>query len=514
MQSLSRAGTILFTLLRKRLDTLLPRERLNWVTRACLAPARLFGQAGAPEARRLREALQELGPVYVKFGQLLSTRRDLVPIDIADELAQLQDQVPPFDAKHAMTIVERSLGQPIEQCFAEFDEAPLASASVAQVHSATLFSGEQVVVKIIRPGIETTIRKDLRLLLRLARILEALFADARRLRLVQVVQDYHATILNELDLKYEAANCSQLRRNFEGKQGLLTIPRVFWEWSNRELLVMERVYGVPVSDVDTLKAQDVNLQLLAERGVEIFFTQVFEHNFFHADMHPGNIFVNTTTPADPGYIGVDCAIMGSLSDSDRYYLARNLLAVFNRDYRLVAQLHIESGWVPASTDAYAFEGIIRSACEPVFARPLAEISFATLLIYLFQAAGRFGMEIQPSLVLLQKTLLNIEGLGKQLYPQLDLWKTAMPYLEDWMKDRYSPPRLFQNAQAHLPAVLETLPELPATLLAQLQGNAQHERKLASEVGQLRREVRKQRIFNVLLLLIAVLWLGTEIGSRI
>ncbi len=513
MQSPFRACTILLTILRKRLDTLLPANQLGWFARGCLSLARLFGPADAPRATRLREALQDLGPVYVKFGQLLSTRRDLLAADIADELAQLQDQVPPFDAKQAIQIVEGALGQPVDQCFAQFQEAPLASASVAQVHSATLFSGEEVVVKIIRPGIETTIRKDLRLLLRLAAMLEYLFKDARRLRLVKVIEDYHTIILDELDLKREAANCSQLRRNFEDRPGLLAIPKVFWDLSNSDLLVMERVYGVPVSDVETLRERQVNLQLLAERGVEIFFTQVFEHNFFHADMHPGNIFVNADQPADPGYIGIDCAIMGSLGEAERYYLARNLLAVFNRDYRTVAQLHIESGWVPPQTDAHAFEGIIRSACEPVFARPLADISFATLLIYLFQAAGRFGMEVQPSLVLLQKTLLNIEGLGKQLYPELDLWKTAMPYLENWMKDRYSPPRLLQNAQAQLPTVLESLPELPGILLAQLQGNTRRENQLSEQVEQLKQHLRKQRFLNVFLLLIAVLWLAMQFGGQ-
>ena len=514
MQSVVRAFTILTTALRKRLDTLLPTGQLRLPLRICLLPARLFGNADIARAQRLREALQELGPVYVKFGQLLSTRRDLLPDDIADELAQLQDQVPPFDATRAMQLIEESLGRPIDQCFASFDRTPLASASVAQVHSATLFSGEEVVVKIIRPDIEGIIRKDLRLLLRLARILERLFTDARRLRLVQVIKDYHTIILDELDLQREAANCSQLRRNFEHCPGLLAIPRVYWELSSRSLLVMERMYGVPVSNIAKLREQQVDLPLLAERGVEIFFTQVFEHNFFHADMHPGNIFVNTSTPADPGYIGVDCAIMGSLSDADRYYLARNLLAVFNRDYRAVAQLHVESGWVPADTDIHAFEGIIRSACEPVFARPLAEISFATLLIYLFRAAGRFGMEVQPSLVLLQKTLLNIEGLGKQLYPELDLWQTAMPYLENWMKERYSPPKLLQNAQAQLPTILESLPELPAMLLAQRQHSAREEHRQAEQLELLQQQLRKQRIFNVFLLLIAVLWLGTQLGIQV
>ncbi len=399
----------------------------------------------------LRLALQDLGPIFIKFGQLLSTRRDLLPPDVADELALLQDKVPPFDPEHAVALIEEQLGAKVSEVFARFDVQPLASASVAQVHAAQLKSGEEVVVKVIRPGLKPIIRSDLAWLFLAARAAERASSDARRLRPVEVVSDYEKTIYDELDLLREAANASQLRRNFEGSP-LLYVPQVHWDWCRPKVLVMERIYGVPVTDLATLADQRTNMKLLAERGVEIFFTQVFRDSFFHADMHPGNIFVSNRTPWSPQYIAIDCGIVGSLTPEDQDYLARNLLAFFKRDYRKVAQLHIDSGWVPAETRVNDFEAAIRTVCEPIFEKPLKDISFGQLLLRLFQTARRFNMEVQPQLVLLQKTLLNIEGLGRQLYPDLDLWSTAQPFLERWMRERMSPRSLLSNLQSQVEQV--------------------------------------------------------------
>lgn len=419
MSRLTRLGTILRTVGRYRLDEFIDVGTLRpgplWALR--LSPWRLWPVPALSRGERLRLTLEELGPVFIKFGQLLSTRRDLLPEDIADELARLQDDVPPFSEDISVALIEQGLGKSIEQLFAHFERTPMASASVAQVHAATLHEGEQVVVKVVRPDIEPIIRQDIALLYTLARLVEKFLPDGKRLRPVEVVADYEITILDELDLGREAANASQLRRNFEGSK-LVYVPRVYWDYTCRTVFTMERISGIPVTDLDTLRSSGTDLKLLAERGVEIFFTQVFRDSFFHADMHPGNIFVDITDPADPGYIAIDCAIVGSLSDADQYYLARNLLGVFRRDYREVAQLHVECGWVPPDTRVQDFESAMRAVCEPVFEKPLAEISFGHLLIYLFRTARRFNMEVQPSMVLLQKTLLNIEGLGRQLYSTL------------------------------------------------------------------------------------------------
>ncbi|WP_122861450.1 ubiquinone biosynthesis regulatory protein kinase UbiB, partial [Pseudomonas viridiflava] len=399
-------------------------------------------------------ALQDLGPIFIKFGQLLSTRRDLLPEDIADELMLLQDRVPPFDQNLAIKLIEEQLGAKICDVFSRFDETPLASASVAQVHAARLKTGEEVVVKVVRPGLKPIIGQDLAWLFILARTAERVSADARLLHPVQVVMDYEKTIYDELDLLREAANSSQLRRNFEGSE-LLYVPQVYWDWCRPKVLVMERIYGVQVTDLATLADQRTDMKLLAERGVEIFFTQIFRDSFFHADMHPGNIFISTVSPWSPQYIAIDCGIVGSLTPEDQDYLARNLFAFFKRDYRRVAQLHIDSGWVPAETKLNEFEAAIRTVCEPIFEKPLKDISFGQVLMRLFQTARRFNMEVQPQLVLLQKTLLNIEGLGRQLYPELDLWSTAQPYLERWMRERVSPKTLVSNLQSQV----EQLPHI-------------------------------------------------------
>jgi ubiquinone biosynthesis protein len=411
---------------------------------------------------RIRLSLVELGPVFVKFGQVLSTRRDLLPLDIADELAKLQDRVPPFPGTQARAMVEASLGKPVTELFAAFDETPLASASIAQVHAAKLKDGREVVVKVLRPGVEQRIRADLDVLYIVAGLAEAYWRDGRRLRPLEVVAEYEKTVLDELDLVREAANAAQLKRNFAGSE-LLYVPEVFWDLTRRDVMVMERIHGVPVSDLKTLRGRGTDMQRLAENGVQIFFTQVFKHNFFHADMHPGNIFVDVRDPGHPVYMAVDFGIIGTLSTNDQHYLAENFLAFFKRDYQRIAELHVESGWVPAGTRADEFEMAIRSVCEPIFNKPLNEISFAQVLLRLFQTARRFDMEIQPQLVLLQKTLFNIEGLGRQLYPELDLWKTAKPFLEDWTRERYSPRATLKRLKAGFPVVREFLLESPGRL---------------------------------------------------
>jgi len=463
---LLRIGKIIKVVGKYRLDQLLDKQLLPLGARLLLAPAVLFGPAKGTRGERLRKSLEELGPIFVKFGQLLSTRPDLVPEDISKELSILQDKVPPFSSVLFKENIETALGGKVDDLFHSFEKDPLASASVAQVHGAVLKGGQRVVIKAIRPDIENTIRKDLALLYTLARLVLKYSVDGPRLHPVEVVKDYESVIIEELNLQSEGANASLLRHNFTDSP-LLHVPEIHWPYSNKDVLVMERIQGIPVTDIAKLKASGVDFKLLAERGVEIFFTQVFEHNFFHADMHPGNIFVDASDPASPSYIAVDCAIMGSLSSEDQFYMARNLLAMFQRDYRLVAELHIRSGWVPKNTPINEFTGAIRSVCEPIFQRPLSEISLGHMLIDLFATARRFDMEVQPSLVLLQKTLLNIEGLGRQLYPDLDLWQTAQPYLEKWLKDRYSPKSMLKQFQRYVPDWLEHLPEIPPMIFQAL-----------------------------------------------
>jgi len=458
---LRRLFRIVWVFCRYRLDIFLPLAELPPVLKVIffLAPWHLFSQPKLNRGDRLRIALEQLGPVFVKFGQILSTRRDLLPDDMADSLKMLQDKVPPFPSDSAREIIERALGAPVTELFAEFSADPMASASVAQVHAATLKNGQKVVVKVLRPGIEKTIRQDLSLMYLMASLLEKYWVEGKRLHPLELVADYDATIHDELDLQREAANASQLRRNFDNSP-LIYIPFIDWDFTRKQVLVMERIHGVPIADVATLNAAGVNMKVLAEKGVEIFFTQVFRDSFFHADMHPGNIFVDISKPADPQYIAIDFGIVGTLSPDDQSYLARNLLAFFRRDYRQVAQLHIQSGWVPPDTRVNEFEAAIRTVCEPIFERPLKEISFGHFLLRLFQTARRFNMEVQPQLVLLQKTLLNVEGLGRQLYPDLDLWSTAQPYLEQWMRKRIGPSGFLKTLQTHFPAWLEQSPEMP------------------------------------------------------
>ncbi len=415
---------------------------------------------------RIRRTLEDLGPIYIKFGQILSTRRDLLPDEIAEELVKLQDEVPPFPADQSKAIVEKALGGKVEDIFASFETQPMASASIAQVHAARLHSGEEVIVKVVRPGIEKAIRKDVDLMYTLARLAQKYSREASRLRPLEVVEEYEKTIFDELDLMREAANASQLRRNFLNSE-MLYIPQVYWDYCRNNVMVMERVYGTPVDEVEKLKAQGVSMALLGERGVEIFFTQVFRDNFFHADMHPGNIFVEPSGR----YISVDFGIMGTLTTEDQRYLAENLLAFFHRDYRRVAELHVESGWVPEGTRVEEFEAAIRTVSEPIWEKPIAEISFGHFLLRLFQTARRFDMEVQPQLVLLQKTLLNIEGLGRMLYPELDLWTTAKPFMEKWISQQVGPKSFLRRMKENLPQLSEELPEIPR-LAYQVLKNAQ------------------------------------------
>jgi len=442
-----------------------------------LMPWNWIARNRAPRGQRIREALEELGPIFIKFGQMLSTRKDLLAEDVAEELTALQDRVPPFDGDQAQAIIEKAYGVGVDEYFDEFDTKPLASASIAQVHTARLKDGKEIVVKVLRPNIMPIIKRDIALLFIIAKLAERYSKDARRLRAVEIVQEYEKTILDELDLMREAANASQLRRNFETSKQLY-IPEIYWDYTRRNVMVMERIYGEPMANIEQMKAAGVNMQRLSELGVEIFFTQVFTHNFFHADMHPGNLFVDISDLDKPEYIAVDFGIVGTLSPEDQRYLAENFLAFFKRDYNRVAQLHVDSGWVPAGTRVDEFESAIRSVCEPIFEKPLKDISFGQLLLRLFQTARRFNMEVQPQLVLLQKTLLNIEGLGRQIYPELDLWQTAKPFLEKWMNEQVGTKALLKGFKKNLPFIAEKMPDLPELLFAAIkniaEGNAQEQ----------------------------------------
>ena len=511
MTKLRRFFTILWVISRYRLDEFIPVSQLPLPIKILLffAPWHIFPKPDIDRGERVRLALETLGPIFIKFGQILSTRRDLLPDDMADSLKQLQDNVQAFSGEHAKKLIEKGLNKKVEQVFASFSIEPLATASIAQVHAAQLHNGKEVIVKVIRPGIEKIINKDIKLMMLFASWLERFWADGKRLHPVQLVEDYEKTIYDELDLQREAANASQIRRNFLDSE-LIYIPEIFWDYTNQHVLVMERIYGIPVANVDELKAAGVNLKALAERGVEIFFTQVFRDSFFHADMHPGNIFVSAEKPNQPQYIAIDFGIVGTLSHDDQSYLARNLLAFFNRDYKMVAELHISSGWIPESTRVEEFESAIRTVCEPIFERPLKDISFGQFLLRLFQTARRFNMEVQPQLVLLQKTLLNIEGLGRQLYPDLDLWNTAAPYLENWMKQRIAPPGIWKNIKQHLPEWLEQSPEVPQLLFDAMNqikrlDHYQHQRDnksliLADEIKQQRKQSKDYMIGLALLII--------------
>lgn len=493
---LFRLIKICYVVLRFGLDEfLLAHERARWL-QIPLNILLFARDTSSPRAERLRLALENLGPIFVKFGQMLSTRRDLIPTDIANELAKLQDQVPPFPSAQAIAILESTYQKKLSDVFSHFDATPIASASVAQVHFATLPDGREVAVKILRPGIVHVIEHDLALLALCAGLIERLWADGKRLKPKLVVAEFEKYLHDELDLMREAACASQLKRNF-AKSNLLLVPEMYWDWCDTNVIVMERMYGIPISQLDALKSANINISKLASDGVEIFYMQVFRDGFFHADMHPGNIQV----AADGRYIALDFGIMGTLNDTDKNYLAQNFIAFFNRDYKRVAEVHIESGWVPAQTRVDELEAAIRAVCEPIFDRPLREVSFGRILLRLFQTSRRFGVEIQPQLVLLQKTLLNIEGLGLQLDPELDLWKTAKPWLERWMSEQVGWRGFVKSLKAEAPRYATLLPQLPRLLHQRLNENpvAKYEVLLIDLAAQ-----QKKRNFWLMLIAVAAI----------
>jgi ubiquinone biosynthesis protein len=521
----SRLYQIIKTFYQYGLEQLLPAQALPWYAkfaRYCVFWLR-NQHKDKSKAQRFRLAIESLGPVFIKFGQMLSTRRDLLPADFADELALLQDQVAPFDGELAQQIIVAALGeQTFKQHFSQFNQIALASASIAQVHTACLtLDGEQreIVIKVLRPNIDKIIKADLDVMMLFAGIVARWLPDGKRLRPKEVVSEYRKTILDELDLMREAANAIQLKRNFSqghAQDKQLYVPEMYSQFCHKNVLVMERIYGIGVGELAELQQRKVNLKLLAERGVEVFFTQVFRDSFFHADMHPGNVFVDATNPDDPTWIAIDCGIVGTLNREDKRYLAENFVAFFNRDYHKVAQLHVDSGWVPANTSVDEFEFAIRTVCEPIFQKPLAEISFGQVLVNLFNTARRFNMEVQPQLVLLQKTLLYIEGLGRQLYPQLDLWQTAKPYLENWVKQQMGIKAVFNKVKENLPFWNEKLPELPDLVYDYLTaGKQQHQQQSQllqrlTEQQQLQNQSRNLTLLGVgLLISAAVLLVGQQ-----
>ena len=492
-----RLVKIVFVMLHFGLDEfLLAHERVRWM-RVPLNILLFLRNTDKPRAVRLRLALEALGPIFVKFGQMLSTRRDLIPADIADELAKLQDQVPPFPSAQAVAVLEAAYGKPLREVFQSFDETPVASASVAQVHFAVLPDGREVAVKILRPGITDIIAHDVALLKVAADLIEWLWADGRRLKPREVINEFEKHLEDELDLMREAANASLLRRNFAGSP-LLRVPEMYWDFCSIQVMVMERMYGMPISQVDALRAAGVDISKLAANGVEIFYTQVFRDGFFHADMHPGNVQV----AANGQYIALDFGIMGTLTDTDKRYLAQNFIAFFRRDYKRVAEVHIESGWAPKDTRVDELESAIRAVCEPIFDRPLREVSFGRVLLRLFQTSRRFGIEVQPQLVLLQKTLLNVEGLGLQLDPELDLWKTAKPWLERWMSEQIGWRGFVKALRAEAPNYAVLLPQLPRLLHRYLAGdNIDRNEELLHKI------LKQHKRFNTLLTLISLMLLG-------
>ena len=439
---------------------------------------------------RIRRALEELGPIFVKFGQVVSTRRDLLPEEIADELAKLQDQVTPFSKSQALEILNTAYDKSIDQIFKKIDDEPLAAASIAQVHSAKLSDGKDVIIKILRPNIQVQIEKDISALYIIARSLENFWSESEQVKPTEIVKEYEKTIINELNLKREAANAARLKKNFS-KSEMLYVPEIYWDYCRTNILVQERIYGTPIRDIDTLKKQKTNIKALAENGVEIFFTQVFRHNFFHADMHPGNIFVQIEDPDSPKYAAVDFGIIGTLTKDDQYYLAENFLAFFEGDYNKIAQLHIDSGWVPSETRVDEFEIAIRTVCEPIFNKPLSDISFANVLISLFNTARQFNMEVQPQLILLQKTLFNIEGLGRQLYPELDLWKTAYPVLKEWMNEQIGFKSVASDFKKNLPLFRQTARDFPK-IIKRFSSQAEIENENRQNIAELKKQFIRQK----------------------
>ena len=494
---------IIFIVLKFRLDEFF-KLRKNSLLSILLYPLSLIKSKKDNRAIRLRLALESLGPIFIKFGQMLSTRKDLLPNDIAIELSKLQDKVPPFEFKKVKQTIENAYSKKISSVFKEFNEKPVASASVAQVHFAILHNGEKVAVKILRPNIESEVKKDIKLLHLIANILYKIWSDGKRLKPDEVVSEFERHTQSELNLLLEAGHCSHLGENFKDKK-LLVVPSVFWDYCHEKVMVMERMDGIPISNIDAIKKNKINLSELAKNGVEIFFTQVFRDGFFHADMHPGNIQVAKSGK----YIAMDFGIMGTLNDQDKLYLAKNFAAFFKRDYREVARVHIESGWVPAETSIDEFENAIRSVCEPIFNKPLKDISFGKLLIRLFQTSKKFNMEIQPQLTMLQKTLLNVEGLGRELDPNLDLWVTARPFLENWLKEQIGPKNLINRIKKEFPNWVDIAPQLPTLLHAYLNNHNKDsytiiEKDIRKSIEGIK--LRQDRIIIVMILLFVVITL--------
>jgi ubiquinone biosynthesis protein len=500
--SIFRFLYVIYIVLKFGLDQFLNTKTTAFIHIALL-PIR-FNQSEENRATRLRIALEDLGPIFVKFGQMLSTRRDLLPDDIANELAKLQDQVPPFSFSMAKNILEKAYRKPLKQQFIDFQETPVASASVAQVHFAKLYTGQEVAVKILRPNIKKQIERDIKLLAWLAYILESLWNDGRRLKPREVVSEFARHTKSELNLLLEAGHCSHLGENFKDKK-LLIVPEVYWDHCYDNVMVMERMNGIPISNIKELNKRNIDIPTLARNGVEIFFTQVFRDGFFHADMHPGNIQVR----ADGKYIALDFGIMGTLSEEDKKYLARNFLCFFKRDYKGVAEAHVESGWVPSGTSVDEFENAIRSVCEPIFNKPLKEISFGKLLIRLFQTSRQFNMEIQPQLTMLQKTLLNVEGLGRDLDPNLDLWQTASPFLETWLKKEMGPKKIIGDIKKELPHFLSLAPRVPSLIKSYLHNNELNI-KLTTELSDAIKQLRRLKILYYALLFGIILLFILEI----
>ena len=494
---------IIFIVLKFRLDEFF-KLRKNSILSILLSPLSLIKSKKNNRAIRLRLALESLGPIFIKFGQMLSTRKDLLPSDIANELSKLQDKVPPFEFKIVKQTIENSYSKKITSVFKEFNEKPIASASVAQVHFAKLHNGEKVAVKILRPNIESEVKKDIKLLHLIANILYKIWSDGKRLKPDEVVSEFERHTQSELNLLLEAGHCSHLGENFKDKK-LLVVPSVFWDYCHEKVMVMERMDGIPISNIDAIKKNKINLSELAKNGVEIFFTQVFRDGFFHADMHPGNIQVAKSGK----YIAMDFGIMGTLNDQDKLYLAKNFAAFFKRDYREVARVHIESGWVPAETSIDEFENAIRSVCEPIFNKPLKDISFGKLLIRLFQTSKKFNMEIQPQLTMLQKTLLNVEGLGRELDPNLDLWVTARPFLENWLKEQIGPKNLINRIKKEFPNWVDVAPQLPTLLHSYLNKHNNNsctiiEKDMRKSIEEMK--LRQDRVILVMILLFVIITL--------
>ena len=510
MKQWLRGWVILWTVFRYGLDELVLTSINNKGVAALARVLSVGRDLSAPRGQRLREALQKLGPIFVKFGQVLSTRRDLLPPDLADELAMLQDKVPPFDSNVAVAIIEKSFKKPLSEIFVSFDKVPVASASIAQVHFAQIKDRngqlQDVAVKVLRPGMLKVIDRDLELMHTMASLLERFSSEGKRLKPREVVGEFDTYLHDELDLVREAANAAQLRRNMQGLD-LVLIPEIYWDFCHTEVMVMERMTGIPVSQIERLRQEGVDLSQLARDGITIFFTQVFRDGFFHGDMHPGNIQVSLKPQQFGRFISLDFGIVGTLTDFDKEYLAQNFSAFFRRDYKRIAELHVESGWVPADTRVAELEAAVRTVCEPYFDRPLKEISLGMVLMRLFQISRRFQVEIQPQLVLLQKTLLNIEGLGRQLDPELDLWSTAKPFLEKWMNEQMGPKRLWQELRNEAPRYAQIIPTLPRLVHDFLLNNSQQSNR---EVA-LEKLIAEQRQTNRLLQSLLYGGLGFVIG---